>query len=44
MLVILRWLATFFQPDRLYSEAEVNAVLKAVYEEVAGEVRVPVAG
>ena len=33
LLVILRWLATFFQPDRLYSEAEVNTVLKAVYEE-----------
>jgi DNA-binding transcriptional ArsR family regulator len=31
LLVILRWLATLFEPDRLYSEAEVNAVLKAVY-------------
>lgn len=33
LLVVLRWLATLFQPDRLYSEAEVNAVLKMVYEE-----------
>jgi hypothetical protein len=33
LLVILRWLASLFQADRLYSEAEVNAVLKAVYEE-----------
>jgi predicted transcriptional regulator len=32
-LVILRWLATLFQAERLYSEVEVNAVLKAVYEE-----------
>ena len=32
-LVILRWLATLFEPDRFYSEAEVNAVLKAVYAE-----------
>ncbi len=32
LLVILRWLATLFQPDKLYTEQEVNAVLKAVYE------------
>jgi hypothetical protein len=32
-LVILRWLATFFEPERFYSEAEVNGVLKAVYAE-----------
>ena len=32
-LVILRWLATLFQPDMLYSEQEVNALLKAVYAE-----------
>lgn len=31
--VVMRWLATLFQPDRLYSEQEVNAVLKTVYEE-----------
>lgn len=30
--VILRWLATLFQPDRRYAEAEVNEVIKAVYE------------
>jgi DNA-binding transcriptional ArsR family regulator len=33
MLVLLRWLATLFEPDRLYSELEVNDLLKAVYEE-----------
>lgn len=32
LLVILRWLATLFEPDRLYTEPEVNAILKAVYE------------
>ena len=32
-LVILRWLATLFQADRLYSESEVNDILKAVYAE-----------
>lgn len=31
MMVILRWLATLFEPERLYSEAEVNEVLKRVY-------------
>jgi DNA-binding HxlR family transcriptional regulator len=29
--VVLRWLATLFSPDRIYSEAEVNEVLKSVY-------------
>ena len=33
LIVILRWLATLFEPDRLYTESEVNAVLKAVYAE-----------
>jgi predicted transcriptional regulator len=32
-MVILRWLATLFLPDRLYSEQEVNALLKGVYAE-----------
>ena len=32
-LVILRWLATLFEPECFYSEAEVNTVLKAVYAE-----------
>jgi hypothetical protein len=32
-LVIIRWLATLFEAERFYSEAEVNAVLKAVYAE-----------
>jgi biotin operon repressor len=31
-LVILRWVATLFEPDRLYTEPEVNVVLKSVYE------------
>jgi len=31
--VILRWLATLFEPERFYSEAEVNTLLKAVYAE-----------
>lgn len=30
--VILRWLATLFEPERLYNEAEVNVILKSVYE------------
>jgi hypothetical protein len=29
-IVILRWLATRFQPDTLYTEREVNNVLKSV--------------
>jgi biotin operon repressor len=29
-IVILRWLATLFQPDTLYTEREVNTVLKSV--------------
>ena len=33
MAVILRWLASLFQPDQLYSEAEVNEMLKAKYAE-----------
>ncbi len=33
LIVVLRWLATLFEPGRLYSEAEVNALLKSVYEE-----------
>jgi hypothetical protein len=32
-LVILRWLATLFEPERFYSEAEVSTLLKAVYAE-----------
>lgn len=33
LIVVLRWLATLFEPDRLYTEPEVNAVLKTVYAE-----------
>lgn len=32
LIVILRWLATLFQPDTLYTEPQVNAILKAAYE------------
>jgi len=31
MAVIIRWLATLFQADKIYTEAEINDVLKAVY-------------
>ena len=31
LLVILRWLATKFRADTLYSEKDVNAILKAAY-------------
>jgi hypothetical protein len=31
--VILRWLATLFEPERLYNESEVNEIIKAVYAE-----------
>ena len=31
-LVVLRWLATLFQPDKLYTEPEINAILREVYE------------
>lgn len=33
MLVILRWLASLFQAERLYTEKEVNDILMAVYAE-----------
>lgn len=32
-LVILRWLATLFQADMLYTEKDVNDILKSVFEE-----------
>lgn len=31
LLVILRWLATLFVPERHYSEAQVNEIIKGVY-------------
>jgi hypothetical protein len=31
LAVILRWLATLFEPETLYTEAGVNAILKRVY-------------
>lgn len=31
--VILRWLATLFEPQRLYTEKEVNEIIKSVYSE-----------
>lgn len=36
-LVVLRWLATLFEADRLYSEKEVNTVIKSVHaSDIAG--------
>jgi predicted transcriptional regulator len=35
LLVILRWLATRFQPDIMYSEREVNAILTQCHEDFA---------
>lgn len=32
LVVLLRWIATLFEPDRLYTEPEVNAILRDVYE------------
>lgn len=32
LLVILRWLATRFEPDKLYTEPEINAILRTIYE------------
>jgi hypothetical protein len=32
LMVLLRWLATRFEPEQMYTEPEVNAILKAVYE------------
>ncbi len=34
-IVVLRWLARKFAPDRSYSEAEVNAILKRHHEDAA---------
>ena len=31
-LVVLRWLATLFEPNKLYTEPEINTILKSVYE------------
>jgi predicted transcriptional regulator len=36
LLVILRWLATKFEPGRTYTEAEVNAVIKTAHDDYAG--------
>ncbi len=33
LLVVLQWLATLFERERLYSEAEVNTILKSAYEQ-----------
>ena len=34
-LIILRWLASLFEPERRYTEREVNAVLGRVHDDVA---------
>lgn len=33
LIVILRWLATLFEADRLYTEPEINALIKSVHSE-----------
>lgn len=33
LMVILRWVATLFEPERRYTEPEVNVILKSVYAE-----------
>jgi hypothetical protein len=33
LLIILSWLASLFEKDRLYTELEVNEILKEVYKE-----------
>ena len=35
-LLILRWLSTLFNPERMYTEAEVNAVIRQVHDDAAG--------
>ena len=35
LLIVLRWLATMFEGDTLYSEAEVNTIIKAVHADCA---------
>lgn len=35
-LLILRWLSTLFEPDRMYTEPEVNAVIRKVNDDPAG--------
>lgn len=32
LAVVLRWLATYFEADKLYTEKDVNGILKAIYE------------
>jgi predicted transcriptional regulator len=32
LVVLLRWLATLFEAEKLYTEQEVNTILKSVYE------------
>ncbi len=36
LLVVLRWLTTQFEPERTYTEQEVNAVIKPIHEDYAG--------
>jgi hypothetical protein len=33
LIVVLRWLATLFQADTMYTEPQVNGILKAIYAE-----------
>ncbi len=33
LIVVLRWLATLFEADRLYTEPEINEIIKSVHSE-----------
>lgn len=36
LIVVLEWLVTFFEPDRVYTEPEVNAILKQRADDYVG--------
>ena len=36
LIVVLDWLATFFEKDRIYTEKEINAVIKERHDDYAG--------
>ena len=36
LIVVLEWLVTFFEPDRIYTESEINEILKQRYEDYSG--------
>lgn len=36
LMVVLEWLASHFEPDRMYTEREVNEIIKQYHEDFAG--------